>query len=174
MRLNPIPCLVLACGNTLREDDGIGPWLAKRAGERFPTETWIRILAPQQWTPELAEEIARAQVVIFVDCAAQGVPGQIRLTSVEPAPELPRMLTHHLSAADLLAMSQRYFDAQPQTALMLTVGAGSLDLREGFSAAVESALPDAANVLEATIRRLRNGASAPSENPMEPSSKKSA
>ena len=172
MRLNPIPCLVLACGNTLREDDGVGPWLARRAAERFPTETWIRILAPQQWAPELAEEIARAQLVIFIDCAASSVPGQIRMMPVEPAEEVSRILTHDLSAAELLAMSRRYYNALPQTALLLTVGAGSLGLREGFSAAVEAALPDAANVLEATIRRLHNGA--PSEGAVEPPSKRSA
>lgn len=174
MTLKSIPCLVLACGNTLRGDDGIGPWLARKAGERFPTEAWLRILAPHQWTPELAEEIARAHVVIFVDCATETVPGQIRLAPVEPAAEFPRLMTHHLTASELLAMSRSYYGALPKTALMLTVGGGSLELREGFSDAVRSALPDAANVLQATILRLRNGASAPVEKFLEPSSKKSA
>lgn len=174
MTLKPIPCLVLACGNTLREDDGIGPWLARKIGDRFPTESWLRILAPHQWTPELAEEIARAHVVIFVDCATESVPGQIRLSPVEPSVEIPRMLTHQLSAPDLLAMSRRYYDALPQTAIMLTVGAGSLELREGFSDAVRNALPDAANVLEATILRLRNVASSNPQDALEPSSKQSA
>ena len=35
--MNPTParCLILACGNTLRSDDGVGPWLAEWAEETF-------------------------------------------------------------------------------------------------------------------------------------------
>jgi Ni,Fe-hydrogenase maturation factor len=28
--------LILACGNTLRSDDGVGPWLAEWAEQHFP------------------------------------------------------------------------------------------------------------------------------------------
>ncbi|HLY40031.1 MAG TPA: hydrogenase maturation protease [Terracidiphilus sp.] len=161
MTLEPIPCLVLACGNTLREDDGVGPWLANQAGRRFPAEKRLRILASQQWTPELAEEVARARTVIFVDCESNGAPGSIRLIPVEPAGEIPRMMSHHLSAPDLLALSRSYYGTLPTTALLLTVGAGSLEMREGFSKQVAAALPDAENVLIGTALRLLEGLPAP-------------
>ena len=48
-------CLILACGNTLRGDDGVGPWLAEWAENQFRTESQICVIARQQWTPELAE-----------------------------------------------------------------------------------------------------------------------
>jgi Ni,Fe-hydrogenase maturation factor len=32
-------CLILACGNTLRGDDGVGPWLAEWAEKRFREES---------------------------------------------------------------------------------------------------------------------------------------
>src|ERR1700690_2062792 len=60
-------CLVLACGNTLRSDDGIGLRLAEWAAERFRDDGHVRVVARQQWTPDLAKDIAGADSVLFVD-----------------------------------------------------------------------------------------------------------
>ena len=57
MNSSPVRCLLLACGNTLRSDDGVGPWLAAWAEERFRTEARVSILSRQQWTPELARTL---------------------------------------------------------------------------------------------------------------------
>ncbi|MFZ0743735.1 MAG: hydrogenase maturation protease [Terracidiphilus sp.] len=147
-------CLILACGNTLREDDGVGPWLAEWAKSRFRTEQGVRVLARQQWTPELVEEIIQAQSVIFIDCATNFAPGEIHLAAVEPSAELPRLLTHQLSASELLALCREYYNSLPRCAMLLTVGAGSLELREGFSRPVQAILPEAANALERTVLHL--------------------
>jgi hydrogenase maturation protease len=61
-------CLILACGNTLRGDDGVGLWLAEWAEQRFSDQPGVRIIADHQWTPELAEDVARAQSLLFIDC----------------------------------------------------------------------------------------------------------
>jgi hydrogenase maturation protease len=154
MKLAMSQCLILACGNTLRGDDGVGPWLAEWAAERFGADPGVRSLARQQWTPDLAEEVAQAASVIFVDCAANSAPGQIQLEPVKPSAELPRLLTHQLSAADLMRLCRSYYDSFPQNAFLLTVGGGALDLHEGFSNSVQAALPDAKGVLEGTVLRL--------------------
>ena len=60
MAATPVRCLVLACGNTLRSDDGVGPWLADWVEARFAAEPTVRVIARQQWTPDLAEDIAQA------------------------------------------------------------------------------------------------------------------
>ena len=57
---NTARCLILACGNTLRSDDGVGPKLAAWAEERFRQESEVRVISRQQFTPELAELIAAA------------------------------------------------------------------------------------------------------------------
>ncbi len=147
-------CLVLACGNTLREDDGAGPWLAEWAEERFRNEAGVRVLARQQWTPELAEEIAGAEDVLFIDCSANSAPGLVCLAPVTPSTHSPRLLGHQLSAADLLALGRELYASLPRTAMLLTVGSGSLGLREGFSGAVQAALPDASQLLEETVLRM--------------------
>jgi hydrogenase maturation protease len=154
MNLTPCQCLILACGNTLRGDDGVGPWLAEWARDQFSSKAGVRCVARQQWTPDLAEEIAQAASVIFLDCAADSAPGQIHLVPVKPSAELPRLLTHNLTASDLMAFCRTFYDSLPQNAFLLTVGGGAFDLHEGFSDPVQAALSDAKGVLEGTVLRL--------------------
>ena len=161
MKLIPARCLILACGNTLREDDGVGPWLAAWAEERFAAETSVRVVSRQQWTPELAEVIACAQSVVFIDCAANAQPGSVQLAPVEPGGEAPGLATHHFGAAELLSLSKDLYGSVPHTSLLLTIGAGSLELREGFSEAINAALPDAQRLLEKTVLQLLEHADQP-------------
>src|SRR5690348_16923463 len=99
-------CLVLACGNTMRGDDGVAPWLADWAHHHFPNQPGFRVVSRQQWTPELAEDIARAESVLFIDCSLDSAPGSIVLSPVQPNPQTPGLATHHLSAPELLAMAR--------------------------------------------------------------------
>jgi len=148
-------CLILACGNSLREDDGVGPFLAQWAEDRFAGEPRVRVLARHQWTPELAQDVAEAQSVIFVDCAVDAKPGEVRIVPIELA-EGTRSSpgTHHLGAADLLALSRELFGVMPRNSLLLAVGAGALELREGFSEAVQQALPLACAQIEKAVLEL--------------------
>ncbi|HEV2326932.1 MAG TPA: hydrogenase maturation protease [Terracidiphilus sp.] len=147
-------CLILACGNTLRGDDGAGPWLAAWTKKRFGSEPRIRVISRQQWTPELAKDIARAESVLFIDCSIESAPGAVSLSSVEPNPEMPAVATHHLSAPELLALAREFYASLPHEALMLTIGAGSVELGEEFSETVQAALPQACRRIEETVLRL--------------------
>lgn len=147
-------CLILACGNTLREDDGIGPFLAQWAEERWRDDARVRVLCDHQWTPDMAEDVAQAASVVFVDCATDAAAGALRIMQVEPASESSKLSTHHLDAAQLLALSKQLYGRMPRSSLLLTVGAGSLELREGFSEAVEAALPEARQMLADSVQRL--------------------
>lgn len=149
-----VRCLILACGNTLRGDDGIGPFLCAWAADRFAGEPAVRAIARQQWSPELAEDVAASETVLFVDCSLDQPPGQTLLRELTPAALKPGLVTHHLGAAELLRVAQDLYDAQPRKACLLTVGAGSIELREELSSAVRSALPEAQALLELTVRQL--------------------
>jgi hydrogenase maturation protease len=138
----------------LREDDGVGLWLAKWAEERFRGETGVRVVSTQQWTPELAEDISKAESVIFIDCAMNASSGSVRLIAVEPGKEALGLATHHLDESQLLSLSKELYGATPRSSLLLTVGARSLELREGFSEAVQAALPEACAQLETTVLRM--------------------
>jgi hydrogenase maturation protease len=150
-------CLILACGNPLRRDDGVGPWLAEWAENRFGAEADVRVLARQQWAPELAEEIARAQSVLFIDCSVDSAPGSVALLPVEPGAGMEGLATHHLGAAELLALARDIYGSQPSNAQLVTIGAGSTELGEVLSDAVAGALPAACRLIEETVLRLLAG-----------------
>jgi hydrogenase maturation protease len=154
MKTNKARCLILACGNTLRGDDGIGPWLAQWAEERFRGEAGVRVIASHQWSPDMAEDVASAETVLFIDCSLDQAPGQVLLRELAPAPLKPGLVTHHLGASELLHAAQELFGSRPRRAFLLTVGAGSIELGEEFSAAMKAALPDACRLLEETVVRL--------------------
>jgi hydrogenase maturation protease len=147
-------CLILACGNTLRSDDGIGPWLADWAEQRFQANSDIHIISRHQWTPELAEDVAHAESVLFIDCSANSTPGSISLIEVQPATGPSTPATHHIGALELLGLARDLYNSQPRAALLLTVGAGSLELGELFSQPVLDAIPLACKKLEEAITNL--------------------
>lgn len=147
-------CLILACGNTLRSDDGIGPWLAAWAETKFRDAPSIRALARQQWTPELAEDLAHSESVLFIDCSIESAPGTLRVIEVHPSTRAEGLATHHIGAPELLALTRDLYNFIPRQALLLTIGAGSTELGETFSDPVLDAIPQACNLLERTILQL--------------------
>jgi hydrogenase maturation protease len=147
-------CLVLACGNTLRSDDGIGPRLAEWAAERFRADSSVRVLTRHQWTPDLAEEIAGAESVLFVDSSVDSAPGRVNLTPVAMKADCFEGATHHVDPPGLLGLSRALYGSMSAHAMLLTVGAASTELGESFSEPVESAIPRARGVLEKTVLRF--------------------
>jgi hydrogenase maturation protease len=155
--------LILACGNTLRSDDGVGPWLADWAEQHFASQPEIRVISRQQWTPDLAEDVAHAESVLFIDCSIESAPGSVSIVKVRPNAPAQGLATHHQGAPELLALARELYNSLPQNAVLLTVGAGSTELGESFSDRVQAALPIACALIEATIVRLLAG-----EEPSQP------
>jgi hydrogenase maturation protease len=150
----PIRCLILACGNTLRGDDGIGPALGAWATEHFAANPQVRTIVSHQWAPDMAEDVAAAERVIFIDCALDQPPGQILLRELSPAQIKPGLVTHHLGAPELLQTAEELYGTRPQRAVLLTVGAGSIELGEELSEAVRSTLGHAQELLDLTVHQL--------------------
>jgi hydrogenase maturation protease len=150
----PVGCLILACGNTLRGDDGVGPWLAAWAEERFAAEPAVRVLSRQQWTPDLAEDVAQAESVVFLDCSVESSPGEVRFRTVGPAAAGPGLASHHTGAAELLTLSRELYNTLPLNAFLLTIGIGSTELGEEFSSPVKAALSEACSLLTKTLSQL--------------------
>ena len=150
-------CLVLACGNTLRSDDCIGLELANEARDCIQELTHdgravAVVISAAQWTPEFAAEIANSESVIFLDCCTDSPGGEVNLRLVEPAPGRVQINSHHLHAAELLALSRDLYDSVPARAFLLTIGAESLLLHEGLSDIVSAAMPLAKNKLKEVLK----------------------
>jgi hydrogenase maturation protease len=120
--------LVVGYGNTLRGDDGVGPKVAD-AVEALAL-TGVRVLACPLLTPELAEPISRAGMVIFVD-AAVDAPLDVQCRKLEPAPS-SQVMAHAANPATLLALARDVFGHAPE-AWLLTIPVTELGIGETLS-----------------------------------------
>ena len=145
-------CLILACGNPLRGDDGAAWHLAELLSETTLSGQ-IRVIVQQQWTPELAEDIVNAASVLFVDCSLDAAPGSVSLSPVTPALTLPNFLTHHQEPAALLALTLSLYLRIPADCDLLVIGAATVEHTEQLSPAVEAALPKALKLLLGWVER---------------------
>jgi hydrogenase maturation protease len=142
--------LVLACGNALRGDDGVAMHIASclRNGLCDP-DTYIH--SEHQWTPELAEPISKAELVIFLDASASVEPGRIACQALQPIYKSSGSLTHQTSPATLLALAETLYGAYPARAYLLTVGGASFEMAEGLSEPVRRAIPQAIERIKALL-----------------------
>lgn len=140
--------LVLACGNTLRGDDGVG-WKIAEALEAAIAEgqhsnfnaDGVEVFVTHQWTPELTHAIRDAHTVVFVDCSAIAAPGTVSTVALQPVNELMRVFTHHVDPSSLLALTHELYGKIPAHAFAVTVGGLSFDLSEELTEPVRRAVP---------------------------------
>lgn len=131
--------LIIGYGNPLRADDGLGWHAARLLAERIRRDD-VDILTCHQLTPELAEDVSAADLVIFIDAACVGEPGAFRCEDVRPDMSSSTDFTHHFDAPALLACAQVLYGSCPR-AVLCSVAADSFDLTEDLSDAVQAALP---------------------------------
>ena len=76
--------LVIGYGNTLRGDDAVGQVVARALAGEAAIEG-VEVIACHQLMPELAECIDAADLVVFIDAAADLQPGTIVAEAVQAA-----------------------------------------------------------------------------------------
>ncbi len=132
--------LIIGYGNTLRSDDGVGQRVAELVAEwNLPN---VRSLPVHQLTPELAEPISQAELVIFVDAypatSEQGLQVH-KLADETPFPPFERgeleglNIGHSGNPRSLLALSQLVYKNAPP-AWWILVPAVNFEFGESFSA----------------------------------------
>jgi hydrogenase maturation protease len=138
--------LVVGYGNTLRGDDGIG-WRAAALLAEDPRLADAEVLAPQQLTPELAQDVARASLVVLVDARADsGTPGSVRVRRVAARQDGMTAWSHRLDPAALAGLTNALYGAAPPVYLVSIHGA-LFDDGEGLSPALEQVLPRVADTV---------------------------
>lgn len=123
--------LVIGFGNGLRSDDGAGIRAATLIAEQSPT---LRIIATQQLTPDLAEDIAFTAQLVFLDAyAAPGAGANLRVQRVF-AHDAGRVSPagHHGSPAGLMRLASEVFGTAPD-AWVVGIPAYSFAAGEVFS-----------------------------------------
>ncbi len=142
--------LVLACGNPLRGDDGIAILLARYLRDEF-CDPQTEIQSSRQWTPELAEPISQADIVLFLDASATIQPGEVQLKRIAPTSEFSSSMTHSMSPESLLALAVQLYFRAPERAFLLTIGGESFDHADQVSEPVRAAIPHAMDQIKAVL-----------------------
>lgn len=137
IKTHDISCttLVIGYGNPLRGDDGVGWAVADALQDR----TGVTAVSTHQLLPELADQIANAEKVVFVDATVEGEPGDIRVTAVSPQ-TIGTASTHQMSPGVLLSyVAELYCRCPP--AYLITITGQDFGYTETLSPLVTSKLP---------------------------------
>lgn len=123
--------LCIAIGNPLRGDDGV----AHRVLDLLPPAIGVAFLRARQLLPELSEEIARAQNVIFIDADVNAGPP--RIEQIAPRELRGSPLTHAMSPEEAVCLAARLFGFNG-AAFVCHVPGIDFDPGEGLSAEAEA------------------------------------
>jgi len=142
LKSSPKIKLLLACGNPLLGDDGVG-WKIAEAAEQDPGLADVKVVVRQQFTPELSESLRDADVVAFVDASRTAKPGTVSFSVLAAGQEVPQAFSHHLPPASLLALTAHLYGRIPGRAYAVSVGALPLEPSSGSEEArLEAVLSD--------------------------------
>jgi hydrogenase maturation protease len=109
-------------------------------------------------TAELVEDIAAADRVIFLDAAADGEPGEVRVREIAPDPSAVSTMAHFLDPRELLAWCETLYGQAPNAWLITAAG-------HSFDYASYSLSPAATAALTPMLQRVH----ALIADPVEPS-----
>lgn len=155
--------LVLGYGNDLRGDDGVGRRLAEAV------EAWglpgVCAASLHQLTPEVAETVSHAELVVFADASPQ-------VKRVHLGPVLRQSSTsegaHQVDPSAVLELARMVYDRAP-AAWMLHLPAEQFELGAALSASAQVGLAEALDRLRGLVDEAMPGASrvglAPSDHP---------
>jgi hydrogenase maturation protease len=147
--------LIIGYGNPLRGDDGLGWHAAQQCAAVLP-RALVNVLACHQLTPDLAEPISQAGLVIFLDADAQGPPGQLSCRSIVAHPSEAGVFSHHLTPQTLLACAQVLYAGNPR-AVVLSISGADFGYGECLSPAVSTALPEALLQVRTLVAAVERG-----------------
>jgi hydrogenase maturation protease len=133
--------LVIAIGNRLRGDDGVGPFLVEHL--QMPA---VQIRTVHQLTPDLAPELVGAERVLFVDAWQAPAGARPCLRPLQPSGDGTTVESHRLEPAQLLQVAELLFGGVV-AAQELLVPAFAFAHGEQFSAELRRQLPAARRLL---------------------------
>lgn len=107
--------LIIAYGNPYRNDDGVGHYVAgiiqNWADEKKMNE--ISIITAYQLDIDMAEDIAEAADVYFLDAHVTGYSPDVVIGRIEPK-KTQGFTTHVFTPSDLIALSAQLYGKQPR------------------------------------------------------------
>jgi hydrogenase maturation protease len=145
--------LIVGYGNLWRSDDGVGCRAAYELEQIYRDDPEVEVIASQQLTPEMADDVARSKFVLFLDAATGEKPGTLRQTTLSPC-RGPSGFTHQLTASSLLAAAEQLYGDAPE-AMCITLVGWSLELGSQLSAEAAHSFPEMIRLAQNAVESHR-------------------
>ncbi len=132
--------IIIGYGNPLRGDDALGYHAARRLSGLVKS-TNVTIHTCHQLTPELAAEVSKFDIAVFIDASVGDMPGTLAVTQIDPSSIPNRTFSHQLDPGSILICSQILYGQVP-VSYLVTVSADSYGYMEDLSVPVRNKLPE--------------------------------
>ena len=143
---NPHP-LIIGIGNPLRSDDGLGWAVAEQLfREPYPG---CHIHTAYQLTPELAQKMAEATLVVMIDASHEGEPGELRIRPLSFPAQPSAVGTHYTTPEELAALTAAVYGQCPPVVVITMTGA-NFSIGEQLSSIVTERIP----LVSAAVRQV--------------------
>lgn len=140
--------LVIGYGNDLRGDDRAGREVADRIeAAGLPG---VEVRSQSQLTPELALDISRCDVVVFVDADIDCT--ELTIRPAEAGERGPRAMSHHTDPETMLLLAHDVGEG-PREAHVISIPASNLSLGFEMSPATTAAVAEAVEIITALVAR---------------------
>src|SRR5512142_2823319 len=145
--------MLIGYGNPLRTDDAIG-WRAAGELSSQLTAQDVEIVACHQLNPEMAEAIAQADFLVFIDASTDGGPGRVSRRDIQAAPFTPEPMSHHLDPEALLACARKLYGHAPAATVICVTGE-CFGYGRDLTPTVEQVLPGVVELARGVINSAR-------------------
>jgi hydrogenase maturation protease len=143
-RIHP---LVIGIGNPLRSDDGLGWAVAEQLSR--DCDIGCDIHTVHQLTPELAQWMAGANLVVMIDASHEGEPGELRIRPLSLPAQPGAVGTHYTTPEELAALTAVVYGRCPQVVVVTMTGA-NFSIGEQLSSIIAQRIP----LVSAAVRQV--------------------
>jgi hydrogenase maturation protease len=150
--------LIIGYGNPMRGDDAIGCHAARALEQHFWNDPDVEVIAAQQLTPEMVDDILQRDFVLFLDASFGEQPGTIMRVTVSPEPG-PGGFSHHLTPSSLLTAAEQLYGDTP-FAMSITMAGWSFELGQKMSQIANRRMPDLIRLAQEAVEAHRHRAQA--------------
>lgn len=144
---------VLAVGNEIMGDDGVGPALLAGLAPRWADDPRVELVAGGTDGLALLPVVEDAARLLILDAvAAEGPPGTVVELHGDQVPRLlgQKLSPHQVGLLDVL-VAARLLGREPAEVAVVGIVPASVELAVGLDPAVAAALPDALAAADAVV-----------------------
>jgi hydrogenase maturation protease len=138
----------------MRGDDAIGCHAARALEQHFWNDPDIEVMAAQQLTPEMAEDLSQREFVLFLDASLGDQPGTILRATISPEPH-PAGFSHQLTPSSLLTAAEQLCGDAP-FAMSITMAGWSFELGQRMSQTAMRRMPELIRLAQEAVEAHRH------------------